>query len=948
MTRPLPLAIALVGAMLLVHPDAVARDRDSSPPARMLADVGSTIFVDYFSHLTPAHFVELDGVLYFIGSDGVHGRELWRSDGTAEGTWQVADVCPGACHGILDPWMTVAGDAIYFAGRTLEHGVELWRSDGTAEGTWMVREIQPGVSDVWPRLFLAAGSSIYFAAGEEGTGSELWVSDGTAEGTRKVKGFPGASHYSVAPVAQIPGGDVLFQAPGGLWRTDGSEEGTWLVKELVMLLFSPFSPRRHTTLGERVVFSAQGEGSSSAPWITDGTPEGTFMLHDPGPAGPGADPLHFVATEGRVYFTARTPDFEREHWRSDGTAAGTQVVWSPEPPRNLAELTLAGGKLFVGTNSWSAGSTLYAMDLATESVQLVKELPELDGLAWFLTRWTAMGDLLLFPGGDEATGVEPWRSDGTERGTYPLGDLYPGPVSSLLTSSLRHPAATVEDGALFFALEARQPEFHWTLFQTDGTPEGTAPLITPDLQTSAARSPAYGHPAPLLSPRLMPMMATRGGLFFVPLRLPAGLELWYSDGTEAGTRRVREIVNEEGFSRLDIATEQDLTWTGRRLFFRAYADGAEEVWISDGSEEGTVPLAEAVGGSFGEAEGPFFAFQGRAYFTAEGTIWRSDGTPGGTETLPLTGIADSEGLAHRAVSGNTLFLSAGEEQTGRELWRIDGGSGAPQLVADLVPGPGSSSPAALSAPLTASLVDSIVYFSADTPDAGRELWRSDGTAAGTWRVADVRPGPESGMRPTYPTETHNDGTAIVALRHDLVFFIADDGVSGEELWVSNGTEEGTRLLADLCPGECSSRPRWLTAAGSQRLFFVATTPQHGRELWVTDGTADGTYVLDIVPGEASAVPGHLLWASGRLYFSAWHPETGVELWSSDGTPEGTDLYQDINPGPGSSTPLWPTRSGQRIYFVANDGVHGFEPWILDLDESPGRDLARRGAAVATP
>ena len=145
----------------------------------------------------------------------------------------------------------------------------------------------------------------------------------------------------------------------------------------------------------------------------------------------------------------------------------------------------------------------------------------------------------------------------------------------------------------------------------------------------------------------------------------------------------------------------------------------------------------------------------------------------------------------------------------------------------------------------------IFLFSADDGDHGRELWKSDGSAEGTVMVADLEPGP----RGSVPTELTNAA--------GLVFFSASTEDSGKEVWTTDGSQAGTALLKEIGPGSESSFPAQLTNV-SDTLFFVAVDDR-GRELWKTDGTETGTMRLRMnLPGEAQPFVDFLTPIDGRL------------------------------------------------------------------------------------
>jgi ELWxxDGT repeat protein len=194
-----------------------------------------------------------------------------------------------------------------------------------------------------------------------------------------------------------------------------------------------------------------------------------------------------------------------------------------------------------------------------------------------------------------------------------------------------------------------------------------------------------------------------------------------------------------------------------------------------------------------------------------------------------------------------------------------------------------------------------------------------------------------------------------------LFFTADDGAHGTELWTSDGTPDGTKMLKDIQPGQQGSVPFQLTAVGST-LFFLVNFGDPSGGLWKSDGTADGTvplkdddfsYIAD-ANGTAFIGGGGGLWTTdgtpegtiklkdfysqaavsfqGTLYFQG-STSQGLELWKSNGTVGGTVMVKDIDPGPDSGYPYHMTPFGNRLLFAANDGVHGIELWKSDGTEA---------------
>jgi ELWxxDGT repeat protein len=159
-----------------------------------------------------------------------------------------------------------------------------------------------------------------------------------------------------------------------------------------------------------------------------------------------------------------------------------------------------------------------------------------------------------------------------------------------------------------------------------------------------------------------------------------------------------------------------------------------------------------------------------------------------------------------------------------------------------------------------------------------------------------------------------------------VFFTANNGVDGIELWKSDGTQAGTRLVKNIRTGGASSNPESLTALGNT-LYFMASDGVAGTELWKSDGTQAGTVLVkDIFPGTSSGAGFWLMAMGTELFFAGNDGTSGLEPWVSDGTEAGTRRYADIHPGAGSSNPERAIELGGLLFFSANDGSKGVELW----------------------
>src|SRR5215203_672932 len=200
----------------------------------------------------------------------------------------------------------------------------------------------------------------------------------------------------------------------------------------------------------------------------------------------------------------------------------------------------------------------------------------------------------------------------------------------------------------------------------------------------------------------------------------------------------------------------------------------------------------------------------------------------------------------------------------------------------------------------------------------------------------------------YPGKTGSEPSNLVNFKGRLLFG-ANHPKFGEELWRSIGTRSGTRLVKDIDPGPLVIKKMEKTETGSSApdsvlrtkkwIYFQAATAKYGEELWKSDGTKRGTKVVkDIVSGPGdSGAENFVSTGPSTTFFRAWDPDHGEELWKTDGTERGTKLIKDINPDspPGArcdqgecgipkgwSHPDTVTVMGKQVFFAADDGKHG--------------------------
>lgn len=275
---------------------------------------------------------------------------------------------------------------------------------------------------------------------------------------------------------------------------------------------------------------------------------------------------------------------------------------------------------------------------------------------------------------------------------------------------------------------------------------------------------------------------------------------------------------------------------------------------------------------------------GYLYFTADeiGTyraLYRTDGTTGGTEKL--LGDVNFNVFNLYGFLNNELIFTAGNFTDGSALYKTSGTNSSYTLIKQL------NTVDLISFGAGSAALGNHLYFIGADETHGFELWKTDGTTAGTEMVKDINPGSGNGI--SNISINSNFGKL-----GNILVFSANDSTYGAELWKTDGTEAGTTILKDIESNNSlgaffGSNPTYFTLFNG-KLYFSAYRTVDGRELWVTDGTTNGTQLVkDLATGDG--YPKDFVVWNGALYFNAYATNESYTLWKTDGTANGTNTVK---------------------------------------------------------
>ncbi|WP_223644202.1 hypothetical protein [Corallococcus sp. EGB] len=463
----------------------------------------------------------------------------------------------------------------------------------------------------------------------------------------------------------------------------------------------------------------------------------------------GPYPESLVDVQGTLYFATTLVDRSAVLWRSNGTEAGTVPVKSFPPaavgdPR-MTGLVPVGNKVFFRLEDPGTGRELWISDGTGAGTHLVKDVtPGPEGTRFAFTaaqsgQLTFIREWAFAPGNPQ---VEVWRSNGTAAGTVQVANF--GTLGKLHSPSML-------GNTLLFFLET--PDTGTSLWRLDGTEAGPLHLGT------------FG---PLATDRYTSFEVGNARLFFV--NTPGqGTDLWRTDGTPAGTSWVKKLD----------AQAVPITQTG-------FAGNLGLFLLMDG------PNTE---------------------------VWKTDGTPGGTVRLETFG----KFVQLLGALNTSVYLYSMDPSTKRLRIESVSLAGGGKTSVTTLPNPYADQEDAYPGVQRIATSGGKLYFSVAIGTSGpapREvsLWASNGTAAGTVQLSHTLSTSDEYASPLFPTGT------------GPVIFVASKSGSGIEPWFTQGSAATTGQLAEIRPGVGSSNPDGFTRIGN-RIYFRAADDTNSFQLW---------------------------------------------------------------------------------------------------------------------
>ncbi|MBO0933830.1 T9SS type A sorting domain-containing protein [Fibrella aquatilis] len=410
-----------------------------------------------------------------------------------------------------------------------------------------------------------------------------------------------------------------------------------------------------------------------------------------------------------------------------------------------------------------------------------------------------------------------------------------------------------------------------------------------------------------------------------------GKELWISDGTDAGTVMLKDI--KPGTRTTSSNPQSFFTFQGIAYFYINLGGfyTPYELWRSDGTADGTYKIGdeETVSNELEIADNTL-------YFISDNGLIQKDLTKAGYKTIiDRSYNSDLNNFPAKAANitrqnGNWLFMAQSVQNKYKQaLFQSDGTKAGTRKVANLGDNDGK---------ITATKSGKLAFFGNDDGTYGAELWVTDGTAGGTKMVKNIAPG---GLSSFISLAYYSLNFYQIQPLQDKVLFVADDGTTGNELWISDGTEAGTKLFKEFTAGKNGTTFYFYNPSdvGTDLIYFAV----NNKELWRSDGTEAGTYMLATDPN------GEFNYVRKLGDYIYYRDGDGRKVYRLDGRPASSQVVGTLTnslygyySGPGDFL-----IAGNNMFYSGNQDATGWELWKLPFCDHQATISAPVGASFCT-
>lgn len=760
---------------------------------------------------------------------------------------------------------------------------------------------QPPYEAGYAQRCYSCGGKVYAYLIDATHGKELWVTDGSYQGTKLVKDIVAGTQDGVRGSTPVCLNNKLYFEGTKLWKTDGTEVGTEVVYNGATINLVRF--------GDRIAFTSENKLLTSDGTAANVIVVKTFSAADGTPTYQNT----MRATSDRIYLITMNNDpltgvqQNGAMWVSDGT---TTTKLRGVAPNEISQASIVQGKFLFNSYDENGVSDLWVSDGTVSGTKLLLEeasLPPYDQM-----NRTVNGKHLVnkrFEG--------TWVTDGTDAGTVSI-------LPDFTADDVREFKGKFyflgRNGISAYHIRRTNSDFNGSI---DLTPAvyNTALLGVVGEKLLVASGGVAGEDVelmmfdgvndqPSIIKNINPGSKGSNARSFALLGNAAvfladdgshGMELWKSDATAEGTLLLKDVA-----TNTESADIKEIYFRENKMYFLAY-DGpptdlgaSRRLWVSDGTTAGTSLLNETNNyyGILFEGVGKYIVTDNPPGFS------KTDITTGIRSTLfNATGIYQGLGATiptKRLVVGDDVYANLSttlpnQTSIGNELWRINAVKDEVVILKDINPGPGSST---TTIHVNGAPVNNKLVFGAFTGQ-DMEPWVTDGTQSGTVLLKDVNSSSSSfpyGFTPA----------------NGKVFFLAT--TTSNYLWMTDGTTDGTKMVKAPSGPNSHATSNFMGKLGTDKVVFGATTSGGNTELWISDGTDAGTKAIKTLNASQEVALKYFSPVGNTVYFV----EDEKRLWITDGTETGTRKI-DFETG-GTLKPEIRASSNSVFYFHNNDKI----------------------------